>query len=65
MKRTADTEKMNKNVIRVITVLGTIGGGFMFGYGIVNKQPGLIVCGTTIGIASMRFLGTTFDTSIN
>ena len=61
MKMTAKKEKTNKTIIRVISTIGTIAGGFMFGLGIVKREPGLIICGTVIGLANMRFMGTTFE----
>lgn len=55
----------NKVVIRVISVIGTIAGGFMFGLGLIKREPGLMICGGIIGLANMRFMGTTFETGLN
>lgn len=55
----------SKVVIRVVSVIGSIAGGFMFGLGIMKREPGLMICGCVIGLANMRFLGTTFETDVN
>ena len=54
-----------KAVIRVISVIGTIAGGVMFGMGIMKREPGLMICGCVIGLANMRFMGTTFEADVN
>ncbi len=54
-----------KAVIRVISVIGTIAGAFMFGLGIMKREPGLMICGGVIGLANMRFFGTTFEAGVN
>lgn len=61
MKMTAKKDQTNKTVIRVISSIGTVAGAFMFVAGIVKREPGLMVCGTIIGLANMRFMGTTFE----
>ena len=50
-----------KKVIRVVSVIGTIAGAVMFGFGLAKREPGLMICGGVIGLANLRFFGTTFE----
>lgn len=54
-----------RSVIRAISAIGAIGGAIMFVMGIMEGQIGIIVCSGIIGLASMRFLGTTFEADVN
>ena len=54
-----------KTVTRVISVIGTISGGVMFGLGFIKREPGLMICGGIISLANVRFFGTTLETKEN